>query len=763
VAWCESSALGCAVPQNAARCRYQNSYVLPRGVLTAKSRRGIVGKRVVARRGRPADKYPFRRVRTIVRCATVSQDSTEQSAQAPLEGEPEASSFAEKLKFWQSASQFHQPRSSASSNGKYVIQNGDTLWLIASKHGLTVSELVELNPSVETNVNMIQVGNTLMVGPTKSGTAVQQVQTMPSVQVPKPPSSPPLVLKLGFLVLLALVGMDALRKKLQSQRSAKPPNDLSSKTDGVADVMRLSLWTAGLEVAAMAARLVPSPLVNLASGFWWALVASLKSVAKLAALPLKLVPKSPESPVLRRARGTLEQDHADAKGGTSQGAVPGATATPAPPVGNPPGQFPRSLFRFPRPVRPKPAAPAPTFQQDMDEGGRPRTTFSLDELGRPVVSTSGIFFGSQDEPREGTFDASGSGDEGWGDDGRDGTLDFPEVGQGGGRFSTWNEGAAEQLERQLARAEALVALKAEGSDTTDATTKAIPPTPPPAEAPARQGKLEERAAAVHAMTAPLHTLRAVVQTSQDRTAVAAVAAATQAALAAAEPLGALSPPLRPRAALVASPAPMGQMQEAASVAAMSRLRGCPVCLVTSSDKSLPHHASSMLLLAAADTAYAGAPEPVVGSDLSVALQAATLGAVVRLLEVTRVPLKSVVCMCPAGAEEIVMNTVAEVLPSVSLYAPANHTVRKLPTATPSARLPSLGTISLIGVSEVAEFSGSIVAAVVGEWMYSDKSATLSRPPGSLIGMEMLKVDSPLPAESNIQKQPDQHLRGSRFA
>eukprot|EP00976_Prorocentrum_cordatum_P008064 160622-Prorocentrum_minimum.AAC.1 len=56
------------------------------------------------------------------------------------------------------------------------------------------------------------------------------------------------------------------------------------------------------------------------------------------------------------------------------------------------------------------------------------------------------------------------------------------------------------------------------------------------------------------------------------------------------------------------------------MAALSRLRGCPVCLVTSPDKSLPYHASSLLLLAAADTAYAGAPEPVVGSDNTVALQ-----------------------------------------------------------------------------------------------------------------------------------------------
>eukprot|EP00959_Pyramimonas_sp_CCMP1952_P432538 9057718-Pyramimonas_sp.AAC.1 len=161
VAWYASSALRCALPQDAAGCRYRNKLVDPRDVLSGRLHPSLTGKRVVARISRHADTCrsatPFS---SNVRCASGSQKSTGQSTTeaSPFEGDPEGLSFAEKLRFWNSGSKNTQPRSSSSTDGrKYVIQNGDTLWLIANKHGLTVKQLVGLNPSVETNVNMIKV------------------------------------------------------------------------------------------------------------------------------------------------------------------------------------------------------------------------------------------------------------------------------------------------------------------------------------------------------------------------------------------------------------------------------------------------------------------------------------------------------------------------------------------------------------------------------------------------------------------------------
>jgi hypothetical protein len=64
-----------------------------------------------------------------------------------------------------------------------------------------------------------------------------------------------------------------------------------------------------------------------------------------------------------------------------------------------------------------------------------------------------------------------------------------------------------------------------------------------------------------------------------------------------------------------------------------------VSLVIPPDPWLPVHASVALLLAPENHMYATFPEPIVGHRYHIALQAATLSAVVHLLEIVRVPLK----------------------------------------------------------------------------------------------------------------------------
>ncbi|WP_142996779.1 LysM peptidoglycan-binding domain-containing protein [Alteribacter keqinensis] len=55
-----------------------------------------------------------------------------------------------------------------SSSGTYTVQSGDTLFAIASRFNTTVSQLLELNPSI-TNANLMQVGQVINVPGGKGG------------------------------------------------------------------------------------------------------------------------------------------------------------------------------------------------------------------------------------------------------------------------------------------------------------------------------------------------------------------------------------------------------------------------------------------------------------------------------------------------------------------------------------------------------------------------------------------------------------------
>ena len=56
------------------------------------------------------------------------------------------------------------PQPPAPASGTYVVQRGDTLWLIATRHGLTVADLMRLNGL--TNPNLIFAGQVLVLGGT---------------------------------------------------------------------------------------------------------------------------------------------------------------------------------------------------------------------------------------------------------------------------------------------------------------------------------------------------------------------------------------------------------------------------------------------------------------------------------------------------------------------------------------------------------------------------------------------------------------------
>lgn len=53
-------------------------------------------------------------------------------------------------------------------SGVYIVQSGDTLSIIARRYGLTLSQLLALNPHI-TNPNFIQVGQVINVSGTPSG------------------------------------------------------------------------------------------------------------------------------------------------------------------------------------------------------------------------------------------------------------------------------------------------------------------------------------------------------------------------------------------------------------------------------------------------------------------------------------------------------------------------------------------------------------------------------------------------------------------
>jgi peptidoglycan endopeptidase LytE len=55
-----------------------------------------------------------------------------------------------------------EPKNTASGNGTYIVQSGDSLSLIAKKFGLTLNELLAMNPAI-TNLNIVRVGQVLTV------------------------------------------------------------------------------------------------------------------------------------------------------------------------------------------------------------------------------------------------------------------------------------------------------------------------------------------------------------------------------------------------------------------------------------------------------------------------------------------------------------------------------------------------------------------------------------------------------------------------
>jgi len=56
----------------------------------------------------------------------------------------------------------------ASSGDFYIVKSGDTLWSIARAHGLTLEEILALNPQI-TNKNVIHVGNKINIKPSTDG------------------------------------------------------------------------------------------------------------------------------------------------------------------------------------------------------------------------------------------------------------------------------------------------------------------------------------------------------------------------------------------------------------------------------------------------------------------------------------------------------------------------------------------------------------------------------------------------------------------
>jgi uncharacterized YkwD family protein/spore coat assembly protein SafA len=63
--------------------------------------------------------------------------------------------------------------SQASAAGTYTVKSGDTMWKIASKYQVGVSELIKANPNVK-NANMIYPGQSLNI---PSGSAYQSMES----------------------------------------------------------------------------------------------------------------------------------------------------------------------------------------------------------------------------------------------------------------------------------------------------------------------------------------------------------------------------------------------------------------------------------------------------------------------------------------------------------------------------------------------------------------------------------------------------------
>jgi N-acetylmuramoyl-L-alanine amidase len=135
----------------------------------------------------------------------------------------------------------------ASPSGTHTVQPGDTLWSIASRHGISVAQLVEMNRYSVTNQDLIYVGQTLTVPGDGSGSAVSG---QPSPATPAG-SDVETILEQTAIAY----GLDpALVKAIAWQESGWQQNVVSSS--GALGVMQVMPATGGW----VAAELVGRPL-----------------------------------------------------------------------------------------------------------------------------------------------------------------------------------------------------------------------------------------------------------------------------------------------------------------------------------------------------------------------------------------------------------------------------------------------------------------------------------------------------------------------
>lgn len=84
------------------------------------------------------------------------------------------------------------PTSVPGASGSYVVRSGDNLSKIASQNGLSLSQLLELNPQYKTNPNLIRPGESIKLSAPKPE-AEPEIPLTPPVQPVTPPVVPPAI------------------------------------------------------------------------------------------------------------------------------------------------------------------------------------------------------------------------------------------------------------------------------------------------------------------------------------------------------------------------------------------------------------------------------------------------------------------------------------------------------------------------------------------------------------------------------------------
>lgn len=95
---------------------------------------------------------------------------------------PPAAPIAPAVPTWGALSGVKAPAAPASSNS-YTVGNGDTLSGIASKNGMSLAQLLALNPQFKTNPNLIRAGQSVMLGG-NSSPAIPTVNLHPPITTP---------------------------------------------------------------------------------------------------------------------------------------------------------------------------------------------------------------------------------------------------------------------------------------------------------------------------------------------------------------------------------------------------------------------------------------------------------------------------------------------------------------------------------------------------------------------------------------------------